>query len=58
MKTGNELDFLNMICDYEHLGFDALWAEFLKHYPKSKFPENYARVRFNDMMNEGLEAQE
>jgi hypothetical protein len=54
----SEYTFLNMMADYEYLGFDALWSEFKKQYPNSRFPEDYARSRFEDMMKEGLEAAE
>lgn len=54
----HEIAFLNMIADYEYLGFDALWKAFSQKYPESGFPEYYARLRFEDMMKEGLEAAE
>ena len=53
-----EYAFLNMVSDYEYLGFDALWSDFIKKYPETRFPENYARWRFEEMMKEGLEAAE
>lgn len=53
-----EIAFLNMISDYEYLGFDALWKAFIQKYPETRFPEKYARSRFEEMMKEGLECQE
>jgi hypothetical protein len=52
----SEYTFLNMMAAYEYLGFDALWTEFKNQYPGTRFPKEYARARFEDMMNEGLEA--
>jgi hypothetical protein len=53
-----EFLFLSMVAAYEYLGFDALWKDFENQYPGTRFPKEYARTRFEDMMNEGLEAAE
>ena len=55
MKQGSQIDFMNMIQDFECEGFNACWKAFNAKYPNSKFPEKYAEYIWNEAMSYGLE---
>ena len=55
MTQGNQIDFMNMIQDYESHEFQLCWINFKEMYPNSNFPKDYAEHIWNETMAEGLE---
>ena len=53
MAQGNQIDFMNMIQDYESHEFQLCWINFKEMYPNSNFPKDHAEHIWIETMAEG-----
>lgn len=49
---GTQLDFMNMIQDYDSHEFEQCWQAFKKKYPNSRFPKDYAEWEWKQTWEE------